>query len=137
MVNAAFPYNETNSRTMEMALDLLRGMADRGNTYLRSRHSLLLELQSAIGPKASKRGEPATGAPVTPSSSQPQSSPVAPIEEPSIATPMDWPLEQDLPSIYDVSFNFDINDDPGLWDGVLGQIDIDMDTDWIENTLRR
>ena len=135
MVNAAFPHNETNSRTMEMALDLLRGMADRGNTYLRSRHSLLLELQSAIGPKAFKRGEPATAAPVTPNS-QPQSPPVAPIET-SIVTPMEWPLEQDLPSIYDVSFNFDINDDPGLWDGVLGQIDIDMDTDWIENTLRR
>ena len=50
---------------------------------------------------------------------------------------MEWPLEQDLPSTYDISFNFDINDDPGLWDGVLGQIDIDMDTDWIENTLRR
>lgn len=135
MVNAAFPHNETNSRTMEMALDLLRGMADRGNTYLRSRHSLLLELKSAIGPKASKPGEPATAAPVTPNS-QPQSPPVAPIEN-SIVTPMEWPLEQDLPSIYDVSFNFDINDDPGLWDGVLGQIDIDMDTDWIENTLRR
>ena len=137
MVNAAFPHNETNSRAMEMALDLLRGMADRGNTYLRSRHSLLLELQSAMGPKASKRGEPTTAAPVTPSSSQPQSPPVAPIEESSIVTPMEWPLEQDLPSIHDISFNFDINDDPGLWDEVLGQIDIDMDTDWIENTLRR
>lgn len=76
-------------------------------------------------------------APATPSSSQPQSPPVAPIEESSIVTPMEWPLEQDIPSIHDISFNFDINDDPGLWDEVLGQIDIDMDTDWIENTLRR
>ena len=39
MVNAAFPRNDTNARTMEMALGLLRGMADRGNTYLGSRHS--------------------------------------------------------------------------------------------------
>lgn len=137
MVNAAFPHNENNARTMNMALDLLRAMADRGNTYLRSRHSLLLELQSAIRPKATKRGEPMTAAPVTPSSSQPQSPPLAPIENQAIATPIEWPLEQDLPSIRDISFNFDINDDPGLWDGVLGQIDIDMDTDWIENTLRR
>lgn len=137
MVNAAFPHNETNSRAMEMALNLLSGMADRGNTYLRSRHSLLLELQSAIGPKSPKRGEPATAAPVTPSNSQPQSPPVAPIEEPAISTPTEWPLERDLPSIQDISFDFDIKDDPGLWDGVLGQIDIDMDTDWIENTLRR
>ena len=55
----------------------------------------------------------------------------------AVGMPTDWPLERDLPSIEDISFNFDVNEDTGLWEEVLGQIDIDMDTDWIEHTLRR
>lgn len=123
---------------MEMALGLLRGMADRGNTYLGSRHSLLLELQSTIGSGARKR-EPVAEGPVTPSNSQPQSPPAATgtMGDAAVGLPTNWPLQRDLPSIEDISFNFDVNEDTGLWEEVLGQIDIDMDTDWIENALRR
>jgi hypothetical protein len=136
MVNAAFPHNETNSRAMEMALNLLRGMADRGNTYLGSRHSLLLELQSTVGLSRAKREDVVVEAPVTPNTiQQPPPSTNVIEEQPLVASP--WPLQQDLPSMRDITFNFDINDDPGLWEEVLHQIDIDMDTDWIENTLRK
>ncbi|KAI9042457.1 transcription factor domain-containing protein [Aspergillus affinis] len=137
MVNAAFPYNETNARSMGVALSLLRNMADRGNAYLASRHSLLIELQSAIGPNPSRRDDIAIGTPITPSSIQ-QASPatnIVPEQAPVVST--EWPSQQDLPSMRDISFNFDINDDPGLWEEVLDQIDIDMDTDWIENTLKK
>ena len=48
-----------------------------------------------------------------------------------------WPQQPDLPSFRDIAFQFDLNDDPALWEGALDQIDIDMDTDWIENTLKR
>ncbi|OGM43822.1 C6 transcription factor [Aspergillus bombycis] len=136
MVNAAFPHNETNSRAMETALNLLRGMADRGNTYLGSRHSLLLELQSAIGPNRTRREDAVLEVPVTPNSTQrPTPSTNVVDEHPPALSP--WPLQQDLPTMRDITFNFDINDDPGLWEEVLHQIDIDMDTDWIENTLRK
>ena len=122
---------------MEMALNILRGMADRGNAYLASRHSLLLELQSVINPGARKAEEAATGL-VTPNPSQPQNLPSAGTADIApVGTPTDWPPERDLPSIEDISFNIDGNEDTGLWDQVLGQIDIDMDTDWIETTLRR
>lgn len=136
MVNAAFPHNETNARAMETALNLLRGMADRGNTYLGSRHSLLLELQSAIGPNRARREDVVVEAPVTPNSTQ-QPTPSTNVveEQPPEVSP--WPLQQDLPTMRDITFNFDINDDSGLWEEVLHQIDIDMDTDWIENTLRK
>lgn len=138
MVNAVFPHNDTNARAMDMALNLLRSMADRGNAYLGSRHSLLLELQSAIGPSGSRNGGSGMAAPVTPNSTAPESAPAANgYEEPAPVLASEWPLEQDLPSMRDMTLNFDINDDPGLWEEVLGQIDIDMDTDWIENTLRR
>ncbi|KAK1146201.1 Transcriptional activator [Aspergillus melleus] len=137
MVNAAFPYNETNARSMGIALSLLRSMADRGNAYLASRHSLLIELQSAIGPNQGRRDDLAVGTPITPNSI-PQPSPatnIASEQAPVVST--EWPSQQDLPSMRDISFNFDINDDPGLWEEVLDQIDIDMDTDWIENTLKK
>lgn len=133
MVNAAFPHNEANARSMETALNLLRGMADRGNTYLGSRHALLLELQSAIGPGSSTEGNTTRDTPVSPSSFHPHS----PAGLLPTAMPADWPLQEDLPPDPNISFNFDINDDPGLWEGVLDQIDIDMDTDWIESALRR
>lgn len=133
MVNAAFPHNEANARSMETALNLLRGMADRGNTYLGSRHALLLELQSAIGPGSSTERNTTRDTPVSPSSFHPHS----PAGLLPTAMPADWPLQEDLPPDPNISFNFDINDDPGLWEGVLDQIDIDMDTDWIESALRR
>ncbi|KAH1316030.1 hypothetical protein KXV95_009053 [Aspergillus fumigatus] len=132
MVNAAFPHNETNARTMDMALNLLRSMADRGNTYLGSRHSLLLELQASIGSNQVAQGRVDFNAPVTPISTQQRSPPqTIGIGEDARVGPSDWPSQQHI------TFNLDINDDPGLWEEVLGQIDIDMDTDWIENTLRK
>lgn len=133
MVNAAFPHNEANARSMETALGLLRGMADRGNTYLGSRHALLLELQSIIGPGSSTGSNVVRDAPTTPGNAYAPNPPI----EPPVTMPPNWPLQEDLPPMPNISFNFDINDDPGLWEGVLDQIDIDMDTDWIESTLRR
>jgi hypothetical protein len=139
MVNAAFPHDDTNARTMETALNLLRSMADRGNTYLGSRHSLLLELWASIGPKsgataAESTSPPVPEAPATPQSEQPAS--LVGESLPSPVPPTDWPLPG-LPSFNDISFQFDPNDDPALWEGALNQIDIDMDAEWIENTLRR
>lgn len=153
MVNAAFPYNETNARSMETALGLLRGMADRGNTYLGSRHSLLLELQAALNKPSlnttTNLRTPATTttatAPGVPGASGPSTQQPVVESIPGLPSapvmPVDWPLQEDLnlPVAPNISFNFDnINDDPpGLWEGVMDQIDIDMAEDWIESTLRR
>ncbi|KGO48150.1 Transcription factor, fungi [Penicillium expansum] len=150
MVNAAFPPNETSARAMETALNLLRGMADRGNTYLDSRHSLLLELRAAIGPRPAEEKDTE----VTSSVAAGQKGPVTPMTENGVNPSEDvldpsaelaasqvltynWPQQPDLPSFRDIAFRFDLNDDPALWEGALDQIDIDMDTDWIENTLKR
>lgn len=143
MVNAAFPPNETNARAMETGISLLRSMADRGNTYLSSRHSLLLELRAAIGPKpytsndqiSSSSNEPG---PITPSTgSRHIMSPTSQEADVPNITADVWQNPPDLPSLQDISFQIDPNDDSALWEGALNQIDIDMDTDWIENTLRR
>ncbi|KAJ5797323.1 uncharacterized protein N7503_006619 [Penicillium pulvis] len=135
MVNAAFPLNEGNARTMETALSLLRSMADRGNTYLSSRHSLLLELRAAIEPKSTSVADhialPAND-PTTPRSTLPSPDPQEVVDTvPAEA----WLHPPDLPALQDMSFQFDLNDDSALWEGALGHID--MDANWIENTLRR
>ena len=140
MVNAAFPHNETNARAMDTALGLLRSMADRGNTSLGSRHSLLLELRASIGPKPATSdvgiASSTVQIPVTPRSEQPISPGIPECPAPEGLTGS-WQQGPDLPSLQDISFQFDLNDDPALWEGALDQIDIDMDTDWIENTLKR
>lgn len=140
MVNAAFPHNETNARAMETALRLLRNMADRGNTYLGSRHSLLLELRAEIGPKPTSGELGLTNStiniPVAPSSEQPVTPDIQANATPQVLGG-DWQRPPDLPSLQDISFQFDLNDDTALWEGALDQIDIDMDTDWIESTLKR
>lgn len=142
MVNAAFPHNETNARAMETALNLLRSMADRGNTYLSSRHSLLLELRAAIGPMPTTsdmgRTSPLSNVPVASPDDQIASLPGQEAMPNPPALSENWPQQaSDLPSFQDISFQFDLNDDPALWEGALDQIDIDMDTDWIESTLKR
>lgn len=143
MVNAAFPYNEANMRSMEVALSLLRSMADRGNTYLGSRHALLLELRAAIDPKPTapndiEQPSPGVDVPDTPKSNQPESPRIeAPMPHPPPVIIDDWLPPVGFPSLEDISFQIDLDDDPALWEGALDQIDIDMDTDWIESTLRR
>lgn len=147
MVNAAFPPNETSARAMDTALNLLRGMADRGNMYLGSRHTLLLELKAVLGSRSNCMNETVPGSPaglklpVTPATEDgatvtERSAPDVQLSSCS-AIPNDWSQEPDLPSFQDIAFQFNVNDDPALWEGALDQIDIDMDTDWIENLLKR
>lgn len=123
---------------MDMALNLLRSMADRGNTYLGSRHSLLLELQASINPKPAEVGV-IVNDPISPNSTDQRGPPMSTntTEDTTAIAPSEWPLQEDLPSLGDITFNLDISDDSGLWEEILGKIDIDMDKDWIENTLRR
>ncbi|PYH45914.1 transcription factor domain-containing protein [Aspergillus saccharolyticus JOP 1030-1] len=136
MVNAAFPHNEPNARSMATALNLLRGMADRGNTILEARHSLLLELQSTIGPiRAGNEASEDVQVLATPASTQ-KHTPSSSVVEPPVPTDQ-RAHNQDISFMQDISFDFDVNDDPGLWEEVLHQIDIDMDTDLIEQALRR
>lgn len=142
MVNAALPHDKANTHAMHMALDVLFDMAGKGNTYLGSRHSLLLELQAMIGVKPT--GELA-GSKATPVDTVTDANTWVNNAEPLVNQVMETaessnghsPQQQRQPSYQDITFNFNINDDPGLWDGALGNIHINMDTGWIENTLRR
>lgn len=51
MANVAFPYNDQDQRSMEQALSVLKGMANKGNEYIQARHALLLNLRTTLGRK--------------------------------------------------------------------------------------
>ena len=143
MVNVAFPYNEKDAIAMETALSVLRGMAAKGNEYIEARLSLLMNLRTSIGPVSSSRSRNMTATvplthfqdPGLGLSYKPTTSPVnIPLQ------PQDSFLQLDgsFQPLQDVSFNFDVEEDPKFWEELSGNLDIDMnmDTGWIENALR-
>lgn len=50
MMCIAFPTNPTNTQAMDAGLNLLRGMAERGNSHMGARYELLVHLQSSSIP---------------------------------------------------------------------------------------
>ncbi|KAL1850431.1 hypothetical protein VTK73DRAFT_9681 [Phialemonium thermophilum] len=48
MVCAAFPDNAAYTSALNAGLDLLRGMAERGNSHMGARHQLLVNLRNAV-----------------------------------------------------------------------------------------
>ena len=143
MVNVAFPYNEKDAAAMETALSVLRSMAAKGNEYIEARLSLLMNLRSSIGLRASPRPQ---NIPVSALSTSTQGSSMCNPYN-TMTLPLDVPLQpvgnvlqfdNSFQPLQDVSFNFDIEEDPKFWEELSGNLDIDVDmnTGWIENALR-
>lgn len=144
LVNVAFPYNERDASAMDVALSVLRGMADKGNEYIQARLKLLMGLRASMGrqhvvPAATSipmpTPMPMASADMTNLQAR-QASLVSfdALEQPSSNMP--YPQNAFQP-FQDISFNFDIDDKDGLWDEISGNLEIDMDTGWIETALRK
>ena len=141
MVNAAFPDSARDAMAMDTALSVLQSMAQKGNSYIKARHALLVNLQSSIGSTPPPFGSgPAS---VSLKSQTPAINSGAMLLSPKQAGPQpipryddSLPPNSDLPVFQDMSFNFNVDDDLGFWDEVSGNINFDMDTSWIESTLR-
>lgn len=48
MASLAFPFNDRDHAAMEKALEVLRGMAEKGNGHIRARHELLINLRAMM-----------------------------------------------------------------------------------------
>lgn len=131
---------------MDIALSVLRGMAEKGNEYIQARLKLLMGLRASMGhqqviPAAAALPMPPplpmAAADTTTMQPQPQQAPAPPSDTlgqvPSIISYPQNPFQP----FQDISFNFDVDDNDGLWDEISGNLDIDMDTGWIENALRK
>ncbi|OAX82314.1 hypothetical protein ACJ72_03336 [Emergomyces africanus] len=64
MINIAFPYNVGDRTAMKLALDVLNGMAEKGNLHIKSLHCLLLNLYHTVIPTSAESGdEPVSATP--------------------------------------------------------------------------
>lgn len=124
MVNIAFPYKETNASAMEMALDVLQTMAEKGNRYIRACHSLLTKIKSSVKTKDSNLANNDEQVQVRDQ-----------VQGNNMST--ESAIVAGLPNDQAQSFNLDFEGDPGLWAEVLDSIDIDMDRQWVESALLR
>jgi hypothetical protein len=139
MINRALSYSEQDVLAMEVALSVLRGMGEKGNEYMQARYTLLMKLRATIGRPTSKF-------PSTTAISMPTfSSPTTQFTSSSTITNMEPVYGREVESLVaggfrpdqDISFAFDTNDDHALWEQISSNIDISMDTVWIEDTLRK
>ena len=142
MVNIAFPHNERDAKAMEKALSVLESMAGKGNEYIQARLTLLRDLLTTVG-----RRSPHIG----PQRIMPQAMSDLPAEEttgPSLSPSVlptapiafrDTPLQltNDFYPFQDVSLDFQIdNESATFWEEIYQDIDIDMETGWIQNAIR-
>jgi hypothetical protein len=138
IVYIAFPFSERDIAAMETALAVLRGMGEKGNEYLQARYALLMKLRSTFGlgeHTGLSMSMPASGFGSGGGIQHNQSFNPHLNSVPSSAIPITQ-MESTFQPYQDISFNFDVEDDPKLWEEISGNIDIDMDTSWIRSTLR-
>ena len=140
MVNVAFPYNDQNATAMETALSVLHNMGEKGNDYLQARYALLMRLRSNINPSA----PPCVSSSFMPLSANSYSKAGTYQSPGSVTMPHDASLnsgdfgllaEGTFGPYENISFSFDTDDDPSFWEEISGNIDIAMETGWIENAL--
>ena len=125
MVNMAFPYKELDASAMDTSLQVLQGMAERGNRYLRACHTLLTKIRETIKSQAIMAGTETNLA-----HQQPEQAPYAMAQDNdplALMGTMDMAADQAVPN-----YAIDVGDDLGLWTEVLDSIGIDMDRHWIE-----
>ncbi|KAI4728785.1 hypothetical protein E4T49_03459 [Aureobasidium sp. EXF-10728] len=111
MVCVAFPASRSEILAMDQSLELLRSMADRGNTHIAARHQLLSHLRSLISLSAAN----------------------------ATATPPAAPVPQQNTTFVDVDqmLTYDAGDvDFGLWEEGYTNPDLDIDfgdlTQWTQ-----
>ncbi|RVX73437.1 hypothetical protein B0A52_03079 [Exophiala mesophila] len=140
IVNVAFPYNERDAVAMKTVLAVLRSMAEKGNEYIQARYTLLLNLRTSLELQAMSYASTTSTVSYNTQFPSPTSTTnehdlqifAGSMTQPSVMmqTSSFQPLEE-------MSFNFDVEENSRIWEEISGNIDIDMDTGWIENAIRR
>jgi hypothetical protein len=141
MVNIAFPVNDRDNAAMDMALGVLRWMADKGNSHIQARHQFLLNLRSRIPSESTTT--PDTSASIIPPHVSTHANntsnafvPLTLTNNSDIDTTVPFP-ESTNPSL-DHMLRFETTSgDAGLWEEGYRNFDINvvnMDFDWTQLT---
>lgn len=143
MVNVAFPFDSRDRDAMDLALDVLNGMAEKGNGHIKARRQYLINLRSMVEhapqppptvPEPSKPEPPASYAmdPFTTTSSPANFGPAG---EEFLNAPL-TSLEASA-AFSQPDFGLPSTEDANLWEEVYGNIDVGMDFDWTETARIR
>ena len=134
MVNIAFPYQEMDASAMDTSLNVLQGMAERGNRYIHACHSLLNKIRDTLKSRSSASGLVADDVASNRQQHQEVSEPVfyEPTQDHLLLSNL---VPTNLTADQGTSQPADMDDDVGLWTEVLDSIGIDMDRQWIETAL--
>lgn len=121
MANLAFPHNDRDHIAMEKALDVLRGMAEKGNGHIRARHELLIRLRGMTAAEPAASMPPVAGPTIAP----PALALPAEIEGelPPEATMQPFDIDTALPGM---QYTGDVN----LWEEGYGDWGPAVDFDW-------
>ncbi|KKY15483.1 putative c6 transcription factor [Phaeomoniella chlamydospora] len=141
MTNLAFPPSEDNVTASDAALALLRSIADRGNTHVDKRLSMLQELK--VGPadnRASTSNDthhPTTTNMTSIIYSQTTAPLGGPAEPTAILMQPSTSFGEDMSfGVDDPSFGLTGPDELRMWEEASGNLGATMDFDWIEEALR-
>jgi proline utilization trans-activator len=127
MVNIAFPPNPQDRAAMDSALNILGGMADKGNNHMKARHQLLVNLRSSA-----YRLQHARVAPYNPFKHDQyggadQTSDLSNDEMLSGPTP-----SLEATAAFSGELPDNTTEDVDLWEQVYGDLSLGMDFDWDE-----
>lgn len=146
MVNIAFPYNEDNASSMEMALLVLKSMAEKGNKYIQACHALLTKIRANIKATASANSaiEPVIRREIGDMHGVRLQGLAPPTQSQHANEPLNGSLSDSTTVVSGGAADgaaegqtpdFALDGDPTLWAEVLESIGIDMDRQWVETTL--
>lgn len=142
MVNVAFPFDSRDRDAMDLALDVLKGMADKGNGHVKARRQYLINLRSMV----EQTPEPPPTAPEPSKPESPAPYPMDPFTTSSSANfgpPGEEFLNAPFTSLEATAafsqpvFGLPTTEDANLWEEVYGNIDVGMDFDWTETARMR
>ncbi|KAL2435306.1 hypothetical protein ABEF95_015310 [Exophiala dermatitidis] len=146
MINVTFPVNARNAAAMESALDVLSGMAEKGNEHIRARLSMLMMLRQAMsdrrGPKPSHTETALLHGPYTSNDASRDGSEMASTSTSAAsaasAAMKAVPLQYDAwpPPIQDIPLNVNTVNGTEIWGEISGSIYDAMDNGWLADTLR-
>lgn len=131
---------------MEMALLVLKSMAEKGNKYIQACHALLTKIRANIKATATSNPtiEPIIRREVGDMSGVRLCGPVAPTQTQQRSEPLNGSLSDSTTVVGGGTAegvgegqtpDFALDGDPTLWAEVLESIGIDMDRQWVETTL--
>ncbi|EKG13247.1 Transcription factor fungi [Macrophomina phaseolina MS6] len=126
MANLAFPHSDRDYAAMEKALDVLRGMAERGNGHIRARHELLIKLRGS-STNSSSNNTSAGISPLSASDPPPMTTSLPlvgmPVVESGAEVLHPFDIGAALPGL---QYTGDVN----LWEEGYGDLSAAVDFDW-------